>query len=90
MNAISYIKTQDGNKNIQVLKDKLFKAAPDFEHAIITSSATIDRLTATIDRLTAALENLATACSEHPAFYDGTAELKAAIALLAEVKGQTK
>ncbi len=83
MNAISYIKTQDGNKNIQDLKDKLFKAAPDFEHAIITSSATIDRLTA-------ALENLATACSEHPAFYDGTAELKAAIALLAKVKGQTK
>ncbi len=83
MKAISYIKTQDGNKNIQDLKDKLFKAAPDFEHAIITDAATIDRLTA-------ALENLVTACSEHPAVYDGTAELKAARALLAEVKGQTK
>jgi len=56
MNTLSYIKTVDGNKNIQDLKEKLFRAAPDLEHAIITDAATIAAQAQTIERLADALE----------------------------------
>lgn len=99
MNAISYIKTQDGNKNIQDLKDKLFKAAPDFEHAIITDAATIATLEADKAKLIEALVKAESALTyaNWDGEFDDTHTSQDVInardearRVLVEVKGQTK
>jgi len=43
MRARDYITSQDGNKKIQELKDKLFYVAPDFVQAIKTDAKLIDK-----------------------------------------------
>jgi len=93
MNTLSYIKTVDGNKNIQDLKEKLFRAAPDLEHAIITDAATITAQAKTIKRLADALEALESyislAADDVDIRWDNVNadEGKAARALLAEIRG---
>jgi len=56
MNAMQYITTIDGNKNIQQLKEKLFIAAPDFEHAIKKDANELAALRAENAKLREALE----------------------------------
>jgi len=93
--AISYIKTVDGNENIQALKEKLFRAAPDLEHAIITDAQTIEAQAATIERLADALKALVDyirdAADDHDCinwYAVNTDEGAAARALLAEIRGK--
>ena len=58
MSAESYLKTVDGNEEIQAAKKKLFYLAPDFVHAIEKDAARIAALEADKKRLVEALRGL--------------------------------